>query len=114
MIKALARRVFNALGYEIGPLPPRPMPLTREIVTPASDRIHYGSGPKFKPGWLNVDWLELEDPSYLRVNLIAPHPFPSDSFRFAFSEDLFPTVGRGNDPPSLNALGVNASVGYLF
>jgi predicted SAM-dependent methyltransferase len=55
-------------------------------------KAHYGSGSHLLgEGWANIDLqnIEAEPPQvYLRADLTAHHPFPTDYFQYAFSEDF--------------------------
>lgn len=51
-------------------------------------KIHYGCGGNIMDGWLNVDLHELDASNYRRINLIEKHPFPDNTFLFAYAEDV--------------------------
>lgn len=51
-------------------------------------KIHYGCGETIIEGWLNVDQSDQELPGYKKVYLLNKHPFPDNSVRFGFSEDM--------------------------
>lgn len=53
-----------------------------------ADKVNYGCGGNIKPGWLNVDLYPSDQPGYKQVNLLEKHPFPDDSVRLGFSEDV--------------------------
>ncbi|MEE9543602.1 MAG: methyltransferase domain-containing protein [Thermodesulfobacteriota bacterium] len=55
------------------------------------DKAHYGCGKYlFGAGWVNIDMFECNDPEkvYMPANLVYKHPFPSETFNFAFAEDF--------------------------
>jgi len=62
------------------------------------DKIQYGCGQNILEGWLNVDafktyyaWHAVPDrvkAQIVDVELVQRHPFPDNSFRFAFAEDF--------------------------
>ena len=65
------------------------------------DRIHYACGRNILTGWLNVDGFDKSFPNgtadsavarlathIVQMDLAEKHPFPSNSFRFGYSEDF--------------------------
>jgi hypothetical protein len=86
MIKAAINKTLKTLGYELHRIPkPKPSPV---VVIPSFNKIHYGCGRNYMANWLNVDIISAGPPNYMYVDLISQHPFPSNSFKYAFSEDF--------------------------
>lgn len=51
-------------------------------------KVNYGCGGNIIPGWLNVDLFESSKQGYQKVDLLDKHPFPDNSVKFGFSEDV--------------------------
>lgn len=63
--------------------------MVETLVLPDGKRkIHYGCGGNLIEGWLNVDLHESDASNYRRINLIEKHPFPDNTFLFAYAEDV--------------------------
>src|ERR1700722_15209239 len=51
-------------------------------------KVNYGCGGTIIPGWLNVDLFDLDNPDFMRVNLLEKHPFEDGSVAVGYSEDM--------------------------
>lgn len=51
-------------------------------------KVNYGCGGNLIEGWVNIDLYESDASNYRYVNLLEKHPFPDNSIRFGFSEDM--------------------------
>jgi predicted SAM-dependent methyltransferase len=71
-----------------------------------SDKVHYACGRRVLDGWLNVDMFddaypygppdnELRDRIFY-ADLRAPHPFPDNTFQFAYCEDFLEHVTQAD------------------
>jgi predicted SAM-dependent methyltransferase len=60
----------------------------RRYAGAGSLRLHLGSGPNYKPGWVNIDLLS-SDPSDLLLDLREPLPFANGSAAYIYSEHVF-------------------------
>lgn len=72
------------LDWRGGPPPAASMP----SLVPHQGKINYGCGDVLLQGWLNADIISIDDPRYVRINLLESHPFESSSVRLAFTEDM--------------------------
>ena len=95
MIKQTIIKAIQAAGYEIHRVP-RPGTAGTSVVVPKYDRVHYGSGRVYLPGWLNTDIIASGPENYMYVNLVERHPFPDNSFRYAFSEDFIEHIDQAS------------------
>ncbi len=95
MIRETIKKMAGVFGYEIRRAPPSNLPPAR-VVVPDLDRIHYGCGDIYMPGWLNVDVRAVGNPpeNYMDVNLVTRHPFPDSSFRFGFTQDFIEHIDQ--------------------
>lgn len=96
----IVRRSVNRLGYDLTRIPPaRRIDLRKAeekylgiLREQGVDKAHYGCGEVlFGAGWVNIDADTIyADPAklFLPADLTLRHPFPSDFFRFQFSEDF--------------------------
>jgi predicted SAM-dependent methyltransferase len=50
-------------------------------------KLHLGSGPNYKPGWVNIDLFHPQ--ADLQLDLRDPWPFPPDSVSYIYSEHTF-------------------------
>jgi predicted SAM-dependent methyltransferase len=50
-------------------------------------KLHLGSGPNYKPGWINIDLFHPE--ADLQLDLRETWPFPSESASHIYSEHVF-------------------------
>lgn len=50
-------------------------------------KLHLGSGPNYKPGWVNIDLFHPD--ADLQLDLRDPWPFPSESASHIYSEHVF-------------------------
>lgn len=50
-------------------------------------KLHLGSGPNYKPGWVNIDLFDQT--ADLQLDLREPWPFPSESASHIYSEHVF-------------------------
>jgi predicted SAM-dependent methyltransferase len=100
-LKNLVRKLLNMAGYEIrrtrhSHIPPVKTATAHDIR--GVDRIQYACGPKFLPGWVNVDCYPREtmtsryglgdDHLYYQADLGRRQPFADQTFVFAFAEDF--------------------------
>ena len=109
--RTILKQVINRFGYDISRLPldyyqsdSTYMEVAklylRELKCSGLERVHYGCGGTFMPGWANVDRAPLEaltvprDCVYFAANLIDRHPFPDGCFRFAFAEDFLEHIDQ--------------------
>lgn len=72
------------------------------MVPPNVAFVHYGCGSVVRPKWLNLDIYpaflvqsELR-PHYQQVSLAHVHPFPDNSFAFAYCEDLIEHLSQSD------------------
>jgi predicted SAM-dependent methyltransferase len=92
--KTLIRKIANAAGYEIRKVQPsnraNPPIVDLESMGITERKVHYACGGNLRAGWLNVDQYASAPPphTYLRVDLIARHPFYDDMFEFGYAEDF--------------------------
>jgi predicted SAM-dependent methyltransferase len=70
-------------------LPSETFRARRMAASPAILRLHLGSGPSYKPGWVNVDLARPGRPVDLCWDLRRGLPFPEDSVDAVFSEHLW-------------------------
>lgn len=73
---------------------------SRKNTSPTSwpTSIHYACGKNIFEGWLNADGFDVSYPdgtidqgmaeNIFQMDLVKPHPFPDDHFRFGYSEDF--------------------------
>ena len=94
MFKRFVINALKAAGYEIH-RSPRAIPPVAQVA-PKYPKIHYGSGRVYLDGWLNVDIIASGPENYMYVNLVERHPFPDNSFKFAFSEDFIEHVDQAS------------------
>ncbi|MBN1866961.1 hypothetical protein JW916_06680 [Candidatus Sumerlaeota bacterium] len=104
-VKETLRKAARLLGYRISRIHPPESPSEKppdfvalrerygEMFRERGiDKAHYGCGPvRFGEGWVNIDRSggEMPPPQVLiGVDLSGEQPFPSDFFRFSFSEDF--------------------------
>jgi predicted SAM-dependent methyltransferase len=101
LIKRIILYFVRKLGYDIIKTKKRvndDMPGRQDIEVNCGeiDKIHYGCGPKYLEGWLNVDLNAQDQPPYFSVcaDLTKRHPFPNDQFEFGFAEDFIEHLGQ--------------------
>lgn len=95
-IKQLISRILFSLGYEIHKIYLLSADYIEEMKKTdlsaglSEKKIHYGCGAILMPGWVNADMNPKIDENHVSVsfNAAGPHPFPSDSFDFAYAEDF--------------------------
>jgi predicted SAM-dependent methyltransferase len=101
IMKRMVRQTLRKMGYDISRVHYIPeFSVTDELRghylkylhDHALDKAHYGCGRRLLgDGWLNVDMpAAFADTTnaYLQADLTSEHPFPSDFFKFAFTEDF--------------------------
>jgi len=101
LIKRIIVCFFRKLGYEIVKTKKPEKDDTHEaqdMELPCGEikKIHYGCGPKYLEGWVNVDLNAQDRPTYFSVSadLTKRHPFSKDQFEFGFAEDFIEHLGQ--------------------
>ena len=112
--KHFVQEALRALGLELtrcrdDALPPqapdadhlkRCEAIARDFRAKGLDKVHYACGAHFfGEHWINVDAADLSRQArgfFLRVDLLARHPFPSDFFKYAFAEDFLEHLGQAD------------------
>jgi predicted SAM-dependent methyltransferase len=94
MLKQAIIQTLEIFGYEIRRRP-RALHIAKEV-KPVFDKIHYGCGRNYLPGWLNVDIIARGPENYMYVDLASRHPFPANSFEFGFSEDFIEHIDQAS------------------
>ncbi len=95
-LKMLITRLLFKLGYEIHKIYLlsdeyiEEMKKTDLSVGLKEKKIHYGCGGVLMSGWINADMNPNIEKGYASVsfNAAGPHPFPDDSFEYAYAEDF--------------------------
>ena len=95
MKKNKIKKILQYFGYEFHRVPILNRSIAN-IITPKYERVHYGCGYLILDGWLNLDIINQHAENYFYVNLIDRHPFPDNTFKFAFSEDFIEHIDQAS------------------
>jgi predicted SAM-dependent methyltransferase len=93
MIKEIIKKSFKKLGYDLSKVD-SDIDKKRELIEISEIRkVNYGCGVSPLNGWINVDIMpankiERNGSIYYQMDLTKQHPFPDNSFEFAFAEDF--------------------------
>lgn len=93
-MKQLILRLLRTFGYEVHRVPRRMV--LQPVITPKYNKIHYGSGRVYLDDWLNVDIIASGPENYMYLDLTGRHPFPDNSFEYAFSEDFIEHIDQAS------------------